>query len=204
MIRRGVLAVAVLLALAACSDAGSAARDREAPVAGSVVLAKADRWRTALGDDDEATSAYMVVEIAYDAAAARRAWAENVPSDLPTVTGPPYTAGRFAAFEDVDLARQRIVVVSGGQSGSCPGWVRGVTTRPDGTVDVLEGTHVPAGWDGCPADYNPYRTVLAVDADLLPARSALGYGRPAALVDGATIDSGVRVVAYPFEPLFPR
>lgn len=37
----------------------------------------------------------MVVEIAYDATAARRAWAENVPA-----------------------------VVSGGQSGSCPGGVR--------------------------------------------------------------------------------
>jgi hypothetical protein len=199
MIRRGVLAVVAVLALAACS--GTTPEPAPPYVPGTTVLSKTSGWRAAL--DPETASHYMVVEIAYDEATARRAWAENVPAGAVARNDLPVTDGLYGSFDAVDLTKQRIVVVEAGQSGSCPGWIRGISTRADGTVEVSQGTKVPPGADGCTADYNAYRTVLAVDAGRLPAVTDLSATGPRALVDGATIDSGVLVVPYPYVPLFP-
>lgn len=165
-----------------------------AAAAGTVVLGKADGWRPALATDADATSYYAVVEIAYDAATARRAWAENAPTG-PVLTGPPARPGLYGRFEDVDLARQRIVVVSTGESGTCPAWVSGVAVRPGGIVEVTQGSIDPAAT--CTADHRPYRTVLAVDVDRLPAPGDL-TPPPTVLFDGSEVGSGAPVVAYPF------
>lgn len=199
MIRRGVLAVVAVLVLAACS--GTSSGPSSAFVPGTTVLSKTSGWRAGL--DPETASHYMVVEIAYDEATARRAWAENVPAGAVVRNDLPVTDGLYGRFDAVDLTKQRIVVVEAGQSGSCPGWIRGLSTRADGTVDVFEGSRVPPGADGCTADYNAYRTVLAVDIGRLPAATDLSATGPRALVDGAAIDSGVLVVPYPYVPLFP-
>ncbi|WP_143448565.1 hypothetical protein [Kineosporia sp. A_224] len=197
-----VVLLAVAVALVAGCTGGSHA-DVPAPTksvaaaAGAVVLSKADGWRPALAGAAEAPSYYAVVEIAYDEASARTAWAQNAPTG-PLLSGSPVEEGLYGRFEDVDLARQRIVVVSTGQSGSCPGWVTGVAVRPGGTVELTLGTDGPAG-QTCSADFNAYRTVLAVDRDRLPTATDL-TPPPTVLVDGSEVGGDVRVVAYPFDP----
>ncbi|MBI4940561.1 MAG: hypothetical protein HY830_07440 [Actinobacteria bacterium] len=195
----------VLTAFAVVLVAGCTAGSREdapaptksvAAAAGTVVLGKADGWRPALAADTDAGSHYAVVEIAYDAASARRAWAENAPTG-PVRPGPPVEPGLYGRFEDVDLARQRVVVVSTGQSGTCPSWVSGVAVRPGGTVELTQGSLDPTAT--CTADHRPYRTVLAVDVERLPAPGDL-TPPPTVLVDGSEVGSRVPVVAYPFDP----
>ena len=195
-----VLLPAVAAVLAGCT--GGSHADAPAPTrsvaaaAGTVVLGKAEGWRPALAADTDATSHYAVVEIAYDAESARRAWAENAPAG-PVRPGPPVEPGLYGRFEDVDLARQRIVVVSTGQSGTCPSWVSGVAVRPGGTVEMTQGSLDPTAT--CTADHRAYRTVLAVDVERLPAAGDL-TPPPTVLVDGSEVGSGVPVVAYPFDP----
>ena len=198
MIRRGVLAVVAACVLAACAGGGSppAVPGPADSTPGTVLLSRTEGWRAGLpGTMDP----YVLVEVAYDARTAQRAWAENVPADAGT-RATPYEDGRSGSLTDVDLARQRIVVVSTGTSGSCPGWIRGLALGADGKVDVFSAAHVPPPADACTADYRPYRTVLAVDADRLPARAALGDGVTGLLDGSDQVGGGVLVVPYPFAP----
>jgi hypothetical protein len=201
---RPVLLPAVAAVLLAAGCTGGSGTDVPAPTksvaaaAGTAVLSKADSWRPGLGKAAEAPlSFYVIVEIAYDEPNARRAWAENAPAGPPRA-GAPVAEGLYGRFEDVDLTRQRIVVVSTGQSGSCPSWVTGVAVRPGGDVEVTQGSPVPAA-TACSADFNPYRTVLAVDVDRLPAAAELTPPR-VVLLDGSPAGDGAQVVAYPFDP----
>ena len=208
MIRRGILAVVAVLALAACSGGGTPPRvpPPADTVPGSTLLAKTDGWRADLSTDDGTrTVPYVLVEIAYDAASARRAWTENAPADAQVRTGEPYRQGRHGRLEDVDLTRQRVVVVSAGESGSCPGWIRGAALGADGRLDVFSAAHVTSPDGACTADYRPYRTVLAVDASRLPAEQDLADGGAAGLLDGSSeVGDGVLVVRYPYAPARPQ
>ncbi len=131
-------------------------------------LAKAEDWREGLRRDDESWEA--LAEIAYDRAAAQRAWEANVPADLPRDPADPVQPGVFVTLADVDFAQEAVVVWSAGESGSCPEWVADLRTDADGTVHLDLDS---AGGPACTADYNPYRMVLAVDRDRLPDPSAL-------------------------------
>ncbi|MGY1856726.1 hypothetical protein [Modestobacter sp. SYSU DS0290] len=175
--------VAALLAappVAACS----------APAAdGVATLVKADGWSPSL-DRGDFGGYHTVLEIAHDEATAAAAWATVVPDDLPSAGGEPREPGRYGALEDVDFAEQVLVVLSGGQSGVCPGWLGDVSVA-DGEVNLEERRHVPG--NGCTEEYAPYRLVLAVDRDSVPAADALPTER--VLVDGR--DLPALVTSYP-------
>ena len=189
MIRRGVLVAAVVLVGAVWATWSVLGRSQV--VEGNLVLSRTDGWRPGI---DAGRFPYAVVEVAYDAATARRLWAENVPADLPVRAGPPYEDGRFGSIEDVDLTTQRLVVVSTGGSRTCPGWVRGVTQGRAGRTDVRVGTHRQP--PGCTSDFHRFRSVLAVDADRLPTQAELGNGAVALL--NASGDAGDRVLVVPY------
>jgi len=146
-------------------------------------LAKAQSWRDGLKRADDS---FARLEIAYDRATAERAWAANVPDDLPHNPNGAPQPGIFTRFDDIDFQHEVLVVWSSGQSGSCPTWLADLRTAGDGSVKVQE-SH--SGGPVCTEDYNPYRMVLAVNRGRLPARSAL----PA---DISGVPSG-RVVRYP-------
>ena len=164
--RRAVPAALLVALLPGCSLFDPASR----PIAdGITVLAKADGWSPSLAA--ERFGAYFaVLEIAPGQEAAGAAWAEAVPAGLPEASGDPREAGRYGSLDDVDFAEQALVVFSGGQSGACPGWLGDVSVE-DGQV-LLEERRYTAG-DGCTDDYNPYRLVLAVDREKLPAADLL-------------------------------
>ena len=148
--------------------------------AGPVVpLAKADGWR----DDLDIDAYHALIEIAYERDTAERAWTDNVPAELPQRAGLPARVGVYATLNEVDFARQAVVVWTAGQSGSCPQWLADLRTRADGTVRLDTAA---AGGGVCTDDYNPYRMLLAVDRDRLPDPAALpttsGEDIPDALV----------------------
>lgn len=130
-------------------------------------LAKVEGWRPSLQED-----AFAVLEIAYDDAAARAMWEDNVPAGLPERDGNPLEAGVYGDLADVDFTQQVVVLYSSGQSGSCPGWVEAVDHRDDGTVDVTRAEDLRGG-EGCTDDYNPFRVVVVVDHDDVPAQADL-------------------------------
>jgi hypothetical protein len=182
--RRPVAAALLVTVLAGCSGLpfiGSA------PIAdGVTVLAKADGWSPSV-QGEQFSRFGGVLEIAYDEKTARAAWAAVVPADLPELSGSPEEPGRYGAFEAVDLDEQVLAVFSGGQSGTCPSWLRDVSVE-DGRI-VLE-QHVPDG--SCTSDYRPYRVVLALDRDKVPATDDL----PTEDVVVSGLDDGL-VVTYP-------
>ena len=145
-------------------------RPGPAPIDDSItVLARLDGWGQRLSTD-ETVQADLVVEIAYDEAAARAVWDESAPDRLPQRSGEPRQEGRYGSLDDLQLDRQALVVYSSGQSGSCPGWP--VHLSLDGRVLVVEETEYVEG-DGCNESFSPYRVLLAVDRDVLPAVDAL-------------------------------
>lgn len=111
-----------------------------------------------------------LLEVAWDAETAAALWEAHV-GDRPidVADDPPATPGVYGDPDEVDLARQALAVWYGGESGSCPAYVQDVTTT-DGRVEVAE-RGVGAGM--CTDDFNPYRVVLAVDRDRLPAPDEL-------------------------------
>jgi hypothetical protein len=136
---------------------------------GVTTLAKADRWAPPLDVRDQRFNRYdAILEIAYDEATARAAWDAAVPADLPERSGDPREPGRYGSFEDLDLEEEVMVVFSGGQSGTCPGWLRDVSV--DGGEVHLE-QHREG--DSCTSDYRAFRVVLAVDRDKVPSAGEL-------------------------------
>lgn len=147
-------------------------------------LATVEGWRDGLEPSQGA-----LLEIAHDEEAAARLVDENVPAGLDAgPDGEPWQDGRHGDLADVDLSTHVVAVYSAGRSGSCPEWVADVSTGGEG---VTVGTEVPSR-GACTDDFNPYRTVLAIERDLLPSVDQL----PTALDRGydAVPDA---VVAYP-------
>lgn len=151
-----------------------------------VPLAKAEGWRPTA----DPPLPFGLVEIAYEQETAERAWDENVPADLVEREGEPAEPGLYGNPDDVDFDTHALIVWSSGQSGICPGWLEDVTTSEEQIVTVRTGVHAPG--NACTDDYNPYRMVLAVSRDRLPAAEDL----PAE----ADIDYGISgvAVAYPY------
>ncbi len=137
------------------------AYDSDGPVR---TLATADGWRAGLDHPG-----YELLEIAYDRETAERAFADNVPEGLPHGDGDPWRDGLHADLDTVDWDREVIAVWSGGRSGSCPSWVDDVDLD-HGTVLVRSAS---PSQGGCTADFNAFRTVLAIDRDRLPPVEAL-------------------------------
>ncbi len=147
-------------------------------------LATVAGWRDGLVDEHPG---YALLEIAYDRTTAERAFAENVPDDLPTGDGDPSGDGLHAGLDTVAWDREVVAVWSGGRSGSCPVWIDAVRVD-DGSVAVIEGSQ-HAGI--CTDDYNAFRTVLAIDAGLVPPQDQLPMP-----VNGNE-PQGSQAVAYP-------
>lgn len=161
---------AALLLVGGCGEAvgpGGSDAPGNGEVGAVTVLAKADGWRDGL--QESAGHPYLWIEVATDPATARQAWEDNVPTELPRGEGRPDEPGLYVPFEDIDLDTQALVVVSSGESGTCPAWVEDLRVLADrvevdlGSVDEL----------ACTDDFNPYRLVLAVDRDRLPATDDL-------------------------------
>ena len=157
----------------------------ERPTARVTPLAKVEGWRPGL----EVGNLYAVFEVAYDRATAEQAWRDNVPAALQARNDElPAEPGRYATLDDVDFDRQVVVVWSTGESGSCPEWITDITTVQN---EVRVATDATA--EVCTSDYNPYRMLVAVDRDRVPA---------AGDVDRATLDLEVEpdtvVSAYPY------
>ena len=78
-----------------------------------------------------------------------------------------------AALAEVDLDEQAVVLWSSGESGTCASWFAGVSTGPDGAVEVSQD-----GEGGtCTSDFRPFQVVVAVDLDDLPAPEDLSSAR---------------------------
>lgn len=188
--RRRVAAVLILPLLGLGAVAGAVVIVADSDVR---PLSKADSWRDGLWEGFESRGEeppYALIEIAYDRAAAERAWAENVPPGLPERSGRPDADGRYGELDDVDFSRQAVVVWSSGQSGTCPGWLADVRTV-DGVVQVTTDQRGSA----CTDDYRTYRMVLAVSRDRLPEQGELPTTE--VLVDGRDLHWGSQVRAYP-------
>lgn len=181
--------VMTALVLAACGgDVGSSGPD-DGPV---TVLARADGWRAGI----EPSVGFMLLEVAMDEGTALQAWADNVPNELPAADGdPPTEPGAFRSLDDVDFDMQAVVVVSSGGSSSCPPWVRDIRILDD-RVEVSLAREAA---EACTDDLHPYRLVLAVDRDRLPAPEALPVERVDVPSDNLTDVEG-RMVAYPVVP----
>ncbi len=155
--------------------------DPDGPV---ITLATVGGWRDGLEVEQGAR-----LEIAHDEPTAQRLFDDNVPTDLGVApTDEPWEDGRHGELADIDLDTHVVAVWSAGRSGSCPEWVNEVTTADDG---VVISTAVPTA-GGCTDDFNPYRTIIAVERDRLPTADQL----PADLDLGYTIDQHA-VVTYP-------
>ena len=187
----GATAIALAAALVGATAGCSLVMPGSAPVAdGLTVLAKADGWSSTIARSERFSGHVAVLEVAYDEETARAAWEAAVPAGLAERSGEPVDPGRYGSFADVDLDEQVLVVLSGGQSGSCPGWLGDLWVE-DGQVHLEERQHVPG--NGCTDDYNDYRLVLAVDRDKVPAQDQLPTEE--VLVDGREL-SGL-VTGYP-------
>ncbi|WP_052665229.1 hypothetical protein [Nitriliruptor alkaliphilus] len=127
-------------------------------------LATVPGWR-----DDLDPLGDGALEIAYDREVAERAFAENVPDDLPRDAGHAAEDGLHADLDTVDWDREVLVIWSGGRSGSCPVWVEDVHLDGDRVAVAVASPSEGA----CTADFNPFRAVLAVDRDRLPTEDAL-------------------------------
>ncbi len=160
-----MLAATTLLLVVGCGGTGAVGPDEPAaPTAAEItVLAKAEGWRDGL--QESAGHPYLWIEVAADPDRAQQAWEENVPAGLADGEGPPAEPGLYVPLEDVDLDTHALIVVSSGESGTCPAWVDDLRVL-DGRVEVDLDT---VDEQACTDDFNPYRLVLAMDRDLLPA-----------------------------------
>lgn len=184
---RMVAALLAVWAVSACSGAFLSVHEGRPLADGVTILARIDGWRSELTSDPDGTRQVpdLLLEISYDEATARAAWADNVPGDVPAGSGDPGEFGIHADLDDVDFSQDAVVVYSAGQSGSCPAWLVDATYAA-GAFDVVESDEVPEGSDGCSDVRVPYRLVLAVDRDKLPPPEDLPVDR--VHVDGQDID----------------
>lgn len=194
---RMVAALLAVWAVAGCSSLDLGGRGGQPPADGVTVLARLDDWRRALTEDPDGTGIGppVVVEVAYDDATARAAWAGNVPDGLPERSGNPEEVGVYGALEDIDFTDQVVVVYSSAQSGSCPGWLVDASFV-DGRLEVAETDSIPAGSNGCNDSRVPYRLVLAVDRDKMPGEADLPIH--ALRIDER--DTAGLVTTYPAQP----
>jgi hypothetical protein len=138
---------------------------------GIAALAKAEGWTLKYPHQSRGGG----IEIAYDREAAELAYEEHFPDGLGpgTGTGP----GSYGSLDDVDFERQAVIVWSHGES-SCPGWLADIDTM-GGRVRVELGD---TGRD-CDEAFHPYRMLIAVDHERLPAPEAL----PMSTVEGVDV-----------------
>ncbi|MFS8478777.1 MAG: hypothetical protein FWJ93_07400 [Micromonosporaceae bacterium] len=190
--RRAAAATALVIALSALPGCGTGAGPGTGAGTGVRVLAKADGWRPGLLEAPDGDW-YVLVEIAFDEETAARAWRENRPADEVPRSGSPIHPGIYGEPTDIDFTTEVLVVFSSGQSGTCPGWLAGIDVDGSGAVQVTTGTF--AASRGCTDDYRPYRMVLAVGRDLVPAEHDLPTDD--VLVDGRVLDAGSLVRQYP-------
>jgi len=155
---------------------------------GLQTLAKVDGWRQGF---ELPPDTFAMLEVAYDVDTAQRMWDENVAADLPERSGDPRDPGRYGDLDDVDLDQQAVALWSGGESGSCRGWVSSVALE-DGAVVVTEDADEGRG---CSDDYNPFRVLVVVDRSDLPEPEALAAAK--ARTDNPYIGQQVVVTAYP-------
>ncbi|MEX2627152.1 MAG: hypothetical protein WD225_09715 [Ilumatobacteraceae bacterium] len=177
-----------MLLLAACGESGGTGSATGGD--GVVVLAKAEGWRDGL--QEAAGHPYMLVEVASDRDSAQRAWDDNVPDDLPQADGDPAEPGVYGSLDEVDFDAQSVVVVSSGESGSCPAWVEELSTA-EGRFEVRLAT---VAAEACTDDFRPYRMVLAVDRGRLPDPEDLPVDRVDVPSENLEDVEG-QVVAYP-------
>jgi len=153
-----------------------------------ITLAKVDGWREGF---ELPPDTFAVLEVAYDSETAQQMSDENLTSDLPERSGDPRDPGRFGDLDDVDFDQQAVALWSGGQSGSCPGWVADVE-MVDSVVVVTENAEEP---QGCSDDYNPFRVLVVVDRSDLPEPGELATTK--ARSSNAHIGKQVLLAAYP-------
>lgn len=139
------------LAKVAGHDVGGPVHDRNGPVNDRVDFAE--------------------LAVAFDADAGAQLWDAAVPADLPHASDVT-DAGRHGNPDSVDWDQQALALWRSGQSGSCPETLVDVAVADNGTVEVAIDRDTGPGL-GCQEDYNPYRMVLAIDRDHLPATDAL-------------------------------
>lgn len=157
---------------------------------GLSTLAKIDGSREGMATPP---NTFAVLEVAYDAQTAQQMWNQNVPGDLPEQSGDPRDPGRYGNLADVDFGKQAVALWSSGESGSCPGWVSGVSID-GGYVVVTEDTD--SGFSGaCSSDYNPYRVLVAVDRADLPEPDAVATTK--IRIADTDIGSPILLTAYP-------
>lgn len=185
-----VMLIALLLGLSGWAGLAGLSGLRD-PV---VPLAKAVGWRQNLGTGPPP---FAIVEIAYDEETANRVWEDNVPRGLRERSGDPERAGLYGDLDGVDFDTQVVVVWSSGESSSCPGWLAAIEVDAAGTVRV-ERDDASGPFGACTDDYNPYRTILAVDRERLPSRDTLPTQDVAGVPDGP--GAGGLVTAYPADP----
>ncbi|HWJ84252.1 MAG TPA: hypothetical protein VNR62_02425 [Cellulomonas sp.] len=176
--RRVVAALAAAALLAGCSSS----------TGGITTLAKVDGWR----DGFEGSRGSL--EIAYDAAATRAMWDDNIASDVPDASGDARRPGVYGSLDRVDFGEQVVVMLSSGQSSSCPALLTKVATS-NGVVMVRtdDGTGLFGG--SCTADYAYYRVIAAVDRDAVPTAAELDDTTLS--IDGFT---EAAMGAYPLTP----
>ncbi|MBF5080953.1 hypothetical protein [Quadrisphaera sp. INWT6] len=154
-------------------------------------LAKIDGWRADLITPPQVFSA---LEVAYDLEAAQRMWQENVPPGLSAREGDPTRFGVYGDLADVDFGVQAVALWSGGQSGSCSGWLSQVRLAEASHVVVTEDFDSGIG-NACSTDRNVYRTVVVVERDQLPSESSLESAH--ATDDDPEYPAEVFLAAYP-------
>ncbi len=133
---------------------------------GIEALAKVPAWREEMQSRVADPSA--VIEIAYDAESAERAWAENVPAEFASGRPPDY--GLYRTMDKVDFETQAVVVWSSGESSGCPGWLADIRWSGE-ALEVERESYSRSGV--CTLDYRPYRMIMAIDRDKLPPGEAL-------------------------------
>ena len=152
----GVVALGALLLASACTT-GPYRVD---------ALAKVQGWR----DDGSSTaSPVAVIEIAPDRQTAEAMWNDTVPTDLPTTDAVPHDPGVYGDLDDVDFDHQVVVLISSGESSSCPMWISTIATGDDDTI----AARTQRSGNTCTADFSYYREIVAVDRDALPPTDEL-------------------------------
>lgn len=157
--------------------------DPDGPV---LPLAKIGEVQPSLREREAEWTGFALVEIAFDASTAERAWAENVPPGLPDRDGVPAQPGIYHRLDEIDFATQAVIVWSAVQSRNCPGWLADLDTAGRHVVKLERERLGPV----CDDDGDRYRMLLAVDRDRLPEPSDL----PLDTVEGVP---DARVVSYP-------
>ena len=124
------------------------------------------------------------LELAFDRDTAALLWDEHVSDDLPRRRGEPFREGIYSDLDGVDFDSHVVALWWGGEA-TCAQAVTDVQFPENDTVEL----HTTEEEPDCLDMEIPFRTVLAIDRDRLPALSEL----PVNLVkvtDGHRRDAG--------------